>query len=123
MITRKGLVMNLNTLKKPSLRGPRYRKARRRLRRQSTPGVTRMHPIEFEGLLIELAVDNTTIAPDDSEFAKLVNELEFEETIEPEVISVEGKPYACPRCGATGDDRCVTASGKKTDRHAGRDIL
>lgn len=42
---------------RPKLRGPRYRKARRRLRRQTTPGVTWMHPIEFEGLLVELSVE------------------------------------------------------------------
>lgn len=100
------------TLKKPSLRGPRYRKARRRLRRQSTPGVTWMHPIEFEGLLIELGVDNTTII------------LPEPEPVEREVISIELPPYACHVCKATGDDPCVTKTGNKAkQRHAGRDIL
>lgn len=28
---------------------------------------------------------------------------------------------ACPRCGASGDDPCVTKSGKPTGRHSVRD--
>ena len=27
---------------------------------------------------------------------------------------------ACPKCGATGDDPCLTPSGKSTARHASR---
>ncbi|MEI2775595.1 MAG: dehydrogenase [Tetrasphaera sp.] len=33
----------------------------------------------------------------------------------------EAKQVACPRCGASGDAPCVSASGRPTKRHAGRD--
>ena len=90
---------------RPKLRGPRYRKARRRLRRQSITGTTWLHPIEFNGLLIELNAENLTPEP------------EPESRFDPETE----RRNQCRRCGEYDPSPCLTPGGAiAKNRHAGR---
>lgn len=58
------------------------------------------------------------------EFSEAVNRLAAKVPDDTPLITIVGEPYACKTCGATGDNPCVTKSGKiATKEHSGRTVL
>ena len=98
------------------LRGPRYRQARRLARRNKG--------IFVSGIVTTINNQPVPILVMADKLPEFDAVAEIEKAYPPAAIEVEGAPYGCPVCNATGDDPCVTKTGNKAKaRHAGRNTL